>query len=387
MKRWVDMKTRDDVVDTIERSAQRSPLSTAASLIGRAGLTRNRFHDWKKRRSQPNAHNAPVPKDGWLEPWEKQAILAFHADHPGEGYRRLAYMMLDADIVAVSPSSVYRILKNAGLLQRWARSTKKGKGFVQPLNPHEHWHSDISYLRIAGTLYFFFGLIDGASRAIVHHEIRESMKEADLEIVIERAKALFPTARPRIISDNGSQYVSHEFREFIAQSGMTHVRTSPYYPQSNGKIERFHGTLKRECVRPKTPVGLQDARATVTRYIEHYNTVRLHSAIGYLAPVAVLEGRAQAIRQERAEKLEAARRRRTGSGAIALGLTTPGAQAMVMTAGETETGSAGERPNQGITGSDFDAKSRAKGGSADLPFAPADFAEMLAHASENSSRM
>ena len=100
--------------------------------------------------------------------------------------------------------------------------------------------------------------------------------------------------------------------------------TSPYYPQSNGKIERFHGTLKRECVRPKTPVGLEDARATVARYIEHYNTVRLHSAIGYLAPVAVLEGRAQAIRQERAEKLESARRRRTGSGGIALGLTSPG---------------------------------------------------------------
>ena len=90
------------------------------------------------------------------------------------------------------------------------------------------------------------------------------MKESDVEIVIQRAKEKYPEARPRIISDNGSQFIAKDFKEFIRISGMTHVRTSPYYPQSNGKIERWHGTLKKECIMPKTPVSLEDARRIVT---------------------------------------------------------------------------------------------------------------------------
>ena len=310
MRGWTAPEIRDDVVVTIEKCVSRAgwPLDRA---IARVGLARGRFYQWRRRRGSPNRHNAPIPKDGWLLEWEKTAILDFHDQHPGEGYRRLAWMMVDADVVAVSPASVWRVLKNNGLFDGWRRAeSKKGKGFVQPLKPHEHWHSDISYLNIAGTFYYFFGLIDGASRSLVHWEIREAMKEIDLEIVIERAKALYPDARPRIISDNGPQYVSREFREFIRMSGMTHVRTSPYYPQSNGKIERFHGSLKRECVRPRTPVSPEDARHVVGGYADHYNNVRLHSAIGYVTPAAVLEGRAEAIRAERQRKLQAARLRR-----------------------------------------------------------------------------
>lgn len=376
MNRWMDMAARDEIVATIERCAARSTLSTS-ELFARVGLTSNRFYDWKKRRGRPNTHNASVPKDGWLAEWETEAILAYFHDHSDQGYRRLTYMMLDDDVVAVSPSSVYRVLRNKGLLRRWAKSSsKKGQGFEQPLQPHEHWHSDISYLNIAGTFYYFFGLIDGASRAIVHWEIREAMKEADLEIVLERAKAKYPHARPRIISDNGPQYVAREFHEFIRLSGMTHVRTSPYYPQSNGKIERFHGTLKRECIRPKTPVSLDDARDTVARYIEYYNTVRLHSAIGYVAPAAVLEGRVEAIQAERRRKLEDARRERRRSN----NLTGPQTKSTMTSAGETETGNAGAQPDQGITGRDFDAKRSVEGGENNLPSTSKQFVEMLAHA-------
>jgi transposase InsO family protein len=85
------------------------------------------------------------------------------------------------------------------------------------------------------------------------------------------------------------------------------VRTSPYYPQSNGKLERWHASLKQECIRPRTPLDLEDARRLVTQYVTHYNDVRLHSAIGYVAPRAVLEGRAAAIHAARDQKLEAAR--------------------------------------------------------------------------------
>src|SRR5207247_8271032 len=104
--------------------------------------------------------------------------------------------------------------------------------------------------------------------------------------------------------------VAKEFKEFIRLCGMTHVKTSPYYPPSNGKIERFHKTIKGDCIRTETPLTLEDARRVVARYVEHYNTVRLHSAIGYVTPQAKLEGRDKEILAERDRKLEAARERR-----------------------------------------------------------------------------
>jgi putative transposase len=136
------------------------------------------------------------------------------------------------------------------------------------------------------------------------------MLESDIEIIIERAKEKFPEARPRIISDNGPQFIAKDFKEFIRLSGMTHVRTSPYYPQSNGKLERFHKTLKGECIRPKTPLSLDDARRLVAEYVTRYNTVRLHSSIGYVAPADKLNGRDKDIFKERDHKLEAAREQR-----------------------------------------------------------------------------
>ena len=159
--------------------------------------------------------------------------------------------MLDKGLVAVSPATTYRVLANAGLLKRRndTKSTSKGKGFAQPLKPHEHWHIDVSYLNICGTFYYFIGILDGSSRYVVHWDIRESMTEADVTLVIQRARELFPGTSPRIISDNGPQFIAKDFKEFIRVSGMTHVRTSPHYPQSNGKLERFHRTIKHECNR------------------------------------------------------------------------------------------------------------------------------------------
>jgi len=144
----------------------------------------------------------------------------------------------------------------------------------------------------------------------VHWEIRESMKEAEVEIIIQRAREAFPGATPRIISDNGPQFIAKDFKEFIRICGMTHVRTSPYYPQSNGKLERWHKSLKSECIRPGTPLSLEDARRLVARYVEHYNHVRLHSAIGYVAPADKLLGREPVIFAERDRKLDEARRHR-----------------------------------------------------------------------------
>ncbi len=297
-------------MDFVRRYADLSGIPVSR-LIAWIGISRDKFYDWRRRHSRKNKHNGAIPRHFQLEEWEKQAIISFYLKHQEEGCRRLTFRMLDDNIVAVSPATTYRVLKEAGLMRQWnRRESKKGTGFRQPSKAHAHWHVDVSYLNIRGTFYYFCGLPDGYSRYIVHWEIRESMTEENIEIIIQRAREKHPDAKPRIISDNGPQFIAKDFKEFIRHCGMSHVKTSPYYPQSNGKLERFHKTLKEECVRPKTPLSLEDARIDVKGYVHHYNTERLHSAIGYIPPVVQLEGRAQAIFDERKHKLAEARKRR-----------------------------------------------------------------------------
>jgi transposase InsO family protein len=298
------------VIDYVRTWADKTELY-ANQLVGWIGIPRSKYYQWKDRYGQVNEHNAWVPRDHWLEDWEKQAIVAYHHEHPLDGYRLLTYMMIDADVAAVSAASVYRVLKMAGLLRSWnAMPSSKGTGFQQPIGPHEHWHIDVSYLNICGTFYYLCSILDGFSRYIVHWEIRQSMTEGDIEIILQRARERFPDARSRIISDNGPQFIARDFKEFIRLAGMTHVRTSPYYPQSNGKLERYHRTIKVGCIRPGTPLSLDDARRIVEQFVLEYNNVRLHSAIQYITPADKLAGRAEAILSDRDAKLAAARQAR-----------------------------------------------------------------------------
>ncbi|RPJ18301.1 MAG: transposase [Desulfobacteraceae bacterium] len=283
----------------------------AARFLCWLRIASSKFQEWKRRYGKENLHNSWIPRDFWLEDWEKRAIVDFFTEHTTDGYRRVTFMMLDSNVVAVAPATVYRVLKETGAFQRWTRTlTGKGKGFSQPEKPHDHWHVDVSYLNISGTFYYLLSVLDGYSRYIVHWEIRESMTEADAEIIIQRAREKFPTMSPRIITDNGPQFLARDFKEYIRLSGMTHVRTRPFYPQSNGKIERWHQSLKSECIRPKTPLSLEDARRLVAQFVDYYNHVRLHSAIGFVAPSDKLDGREADIFTERDRKLSEAREKR-----------------------------------------------------------------------------
>lgn len=272
------------------------------------GIHRSKLYQWKKRYGQENRHNGSMNKEHWITQAEKEAVIDFYEQHRSEGYRAVAYMMIDADVAYVSCSSVYRILREHDLIRsKKNKPSTKGDGFEQPLSVHEHWHTDISYLKIAKRFYFFIGVLDGCSRYLVHWEIRETMTERDAEIVVKRALEKNPSARPRLITDNGSQYTAHEFKHFVAAHGLTHVRTSPYYPQSNGKIERFHGTYKNESIRKKCPLTIEEAQKITEKYVAHYNNHRLHSAIGFVTPKVKFQGREQQVFNERKEKLEKAR--------------------------------------------------------------------------------
>ncbi len=144
----------------------------------------------------------------------------------------------------------------------------------------------------------------------MHWDIREPMREGDVECVLERAKELYPEARPRIISDNGPQFIATDFKDFIRISGMSHVRISPYYPQSNGKLERWHGTVRFDAIQPAQVEAREEARRVVARFVDYYNRSRLHSAIGYSAPLDFMAGKAKESWTARDQKREAARQRR-----------------------------------------------------------------------------
>lgn len=301
---------RDQIVDFVRCWSEKTEIGAGRFIVW-LGVKASKFYNWRERYGKANEHNAWVPRDFWLEDWEKKAIIDFHLNNRLEGYRRLTFMMLDQDVVAVSPSSVWRVLGQAGLLAKWnGQPSKKGTGFAQPPAAHEHWHIDVSYINVSGTFYYLCSVLDGYSRFLVHWELRASMTEAEIEIVLQRAREKYPEAKPRIISDNGPQFLARDFKEFIRIAGMTHVRTSPYYPQSNGKLERWHKSLKSECIRPGTPLSQQDAERLIQQYVDHYNQVRLHSAIGYVRPMDMLAGRQKEIQAARDRKLEEARRKR-----------------------------------------------------------------------------
>ncbi|MGK9370179.1 IS3 family transposase [Melioribacter sp. Ez-97] len=290
-----------------------TPLNKLLAMIG---INSSKYYSWIDRNERPNNHNGFIPKKHWILDWERGAIINYARLHVDEGYRRLTYMMLDENIVAVSPSTTYRVLKSAGLLNRRnkVKHSSKGSGFVQPTMPHQHWHTDIKYVNFRGTFLFLISVIDGYSRYIVHHEVRTNMQEYDIQIVVQRALEKYPGVKPRLITDNGSQFISRDFAEYVKEVGLQHIRTSIAYPQSNGKIERYHRTVHEECLATKSLINLDDVRKKIAEFIEFYNTKRLHSSLFYLTPDDFLTNRITEKLEARNTKLQLAKKNRYENG-------------------------------------------------------------------------
>jgi transposase InsO family protein len=316
---WIEPEIRDNLTVYVKNLSEKTEIPVS-KLLTAIDLTRVKFYRWLKRTGKPLQHNGQIPKSHWLTPTEVNAVVDYAKKHYStndyflrDGYRRLAYSMLDQDIVAASPSSIYRILKKEGLLNKWNVNKRnlKGTGFNQPDFPHKHWHTDIKYLNFNGTLLFLISVLDGYSRYVLHHEVRHNMAGYDVQLTVQKAKEKYPKAKPRIITDNGAQYISKEFKSFIKNIEVTHVKTSVAYPQSNGKIERFHRTISEECLRTKSPISVEDFKEYIASYIDHYNTIRLHASISYLTPEDYLLNRQKEKLEVREQKLLKAESLRT----------------------------------------------------------------------------
>ena len=293
--------------DIIEREVNRLHVITGIAILTLAlfaGVRGRTYREWQERKEVETKHNGHIPRNHWTTPLEQKAIIKYCEGRMELGYRTLCWQMVDADIAYLSPGTVYNVLKKSGLTKKWAeQEEEKKRGFEQPKTVHEQWHIDFSYVRVCGIFYYFISVMDGYSRKILEWNLCETMEGLWSEIILARTKEKYPDANPRVITDNGSQFISKDFRELTSLLEIEHTFISPGHPQSNGKLERFHRTLKSEHVRTSSYFSYEDAKERMGRWIEYYNNERLHSALSYLPPEDVFQGQKEIRIADRRKKL------------------------------------------------------------------------------------
>jgi transposase InsO family protein len=286
---------------------------TVRRILERLGLARSTYRAWVARGARAALADQPTAAPGLdaILPEETAAVRAYAVTHPKDGYRRLAWQMVDADVAYLSPSSVYRILREADLLYRWKRGSRAGTAPAPPTRVHERWHTDLMYLRVGDGWYFLVTVLDAYSRYVVHWELLATMAAADVRYVIQHALEV-TGAHPKLVTDNGPQFTAAEFKDLVRRFEFEHIRIRTYHPESNGVVERFHRST-REALGDEALRTVERARRLVGEWVAHYNETRLHAGLGYLPPAEYYRGDPAARRRERAAKLargQAERRRR-----------------------------------------------------------------------------
>jgi putative transposase len=309
----VSAATKQAVLELVPRTQARTadlPGWTLRRIVRQLGLTVGRYHAWQRRADAAglaDRTSQSVQHDQVLAE-ERAAVLAYALTHPKDGYRRLTWQMIDEDVAYLSPSTVYRLLQEADLIARWKRSTHAGTAPPRPTCPNERWHTDLMYLRIADSWYFLVTVIDAYSRYAVHWELLASMRASDVRLVIQAALER-TGATPQLVTDNGSQFTSAEFKDLVRRFAFEHLRIRTYHPESNGIIERFHRSTREELSEVAL-TNLSQARTIIAGWIGHYNEHRLHAGIGYLPPAEYYRGDPPARQAERQDKLARAREAR-----------------------------------------------------------------------------
>ena len=302
---------------TVQETKERSGWSAKRTLAA-LGISRGSYYRWLQAEAWAKASAAVRPVQAFEALAEERlAVLAYARRHPEIRHRELAWRMIDEEVAYLSPSTVYRILREANLMCRQRGRKKRYREEIEKATrPDERWGTDLMYVTVSGVNYFYLAFIDEYSRYIVHWELLSNMEGHSVSLGGQKALETLPRdergqplARPEIRSDNGSCFISKEFHGVLEHYGLTHVKIRPHCPEENGIMERSNRTV-REALEEAEPASRYEAEAALDRIIDWYNHERLHSSLGYLRPIDYYRGDPKTQHETRRKKLAVARHRR-----------------------------------------------------------------------------
>ena len=279
--------------------------------LGELGVPRSTYERWLRRQDLDRLEGHA---EGGKPPWnrltsrEVESVLWAAREMPELSCRQLAAWTTDNRGFSVSESTVYRILRREGLVKRPEMRLAAGKEYHRKTTgPHQMWATDASYFRVVGWGYYYMvTVMDDYSRFILAHRLKRDMTSDSLIEVVQEAvdrtgMDRVPIAdRTRLLSDNGPGYVSRAFRDYLGMVGIKHILATPFHPQTNGKLERYHQTLKGDVNQLPYEVP-SDLEAAIVAFVSSYNYRRYHKALGNVTPSDVLRGRRQEILLRRKE--------------------------------------------------------------------------------------
>ena len=280
-------------------------------VLDELGVPRSTYYRWQRRKEQQGLEDKG---GGGKPPWNKltsrevHRILSAAREMPELSCRQLAAWITDNMGFSASESTVYRILRGEGLVKRAEVRLAAGKEYHRKTTgPHQMWATDASYFRVVGWGYYYLvTVMDDHSRFILAHRLQRDMTSDSLIEVVQEAvdrtgmDQVPIEDRTRLLSDNGPGYVSRAFRDYLAMVGIKHILATPFHPQTNGKLERYHRTLKGDVNQlPYEPPS--DLEAAIVAFVSYYNYRRYHKALGNVTPSDVLRGKREEILRHRKE--------------------------------------------------------------------------------------
>ena len=285
----------------------------AKQALDRLGIPRTTFYRWYDKYVQGGAEaledKAPMPARVWnrIPDNIREKILDLALEQPELSPRELAVRFTDTERYFVSEASVYRLLKAHDLITSPAFIVIKADNEFKDktIAPNQMWQTDFTYLKVIGWGWFYLStILDDYSRYVIAWKLCTTMKASDVTDTLELALQASGCDqanvrhRPRLLSDNGASYIATELAEWLDDKGMDHVRGAPYHPQTQGKIERWHQTLKNRILLENYFLP-GDLKAQIDTFIDHYNHHRYHESLQNLTPADVYLGRGQSILEQR----------------------------------------------------------------------------------------
>jgi transposase InsO family protein len=297
----------------IIRLVEQSHLPVRRTL-DKLGITRSTFYRWYDayQRGGPEAlaDRPSRPSRVWnrLPAQVREQIVALALEEPELSPRELAVRFTDERRYFVSEASVYRLLKSQDLITSPAYIVVKAADEFRDKTtaPNQLWQTDFTYLKVIGWGWYYLStVLDDFSRYIVAWKLCATMQASDVTATLDLALTaagldhVHVVHRPRLLTDNGASYVAGDLATWLGSRGMTHIRGAPRHPQTQGKIERWHQTLKNRILLEHAYLP-GELEARVAAFVEHYNHARVHESLNNLTPADVYLGRGEAILRERA---------------------------------------------------------------------------------------